>query len=274
MKVLAADGYILCCGLLRTVMLLYSDVHVTFANSIDEALTSILKSPDLDLVLLDVSMPGMENFDGLRRVVGHLRDIPVIVTSPSESPTEIIGAIRNGARGYVPASSKPGVLMHALPLVIAGGFYIPPSALSSERARALGASDQPALRTPNVENRLTQRQREITIMLAEGKSNKEIARELRVFEGTVKLHVRGILRILGVRNRTQAALAAALAGYLPNRTLSAAPPTSECVGGDADLEKPGVSASSLPPQSEQNICGLSTRKSAAGVASLRLSRRA
>jgi two-component system nitrate/nitrite response regulator NarL len=102
MKVVAADGYILCCGLLRALTSLYHDVHVISANSIDEVLAGISKSADLDLVLLDASMPGMENFEGLRRVVENLRNIPVVVTSASESHTQIIAAIRNGARGYIP----------------------------------------------------------------------------------------------------------------------------------------------------------------------------
>jgi two-component system, NarL family, nitrate/nitrite response regulator NarL len=246
MKVLAADGYILCCGLLRAVALIYHDIQVTSANSIDEVLASIRKLPALDLVLLDASMPGMENFAGLRRVVESLCDVPVIVTSPSENRTQIIAAIRNGARGYVPPSSKPSVLQHALPLVIAGEFYIPGSALRGEKAGALRAAEWSA---PRRASSLTQRQRQIAVMLAEGKSNKEIARELKLLEGTVKLHVRGILRNLGVRNRTEAAIAAVRAGYLPKAALNSRSPMSECTGDDADHTTPGASASSPPSQS-------------------------
>jgi DNA-binding NarL/FixJ family response regulator len=247
MKVLAADEYLLCCGLLRTLALIYHDVHVASANSIDEAIASILKLPDLDLVLLDASMPGMENFEGLGRVVENLRDVPVIVTSPRESHTQIIAAIRNGARGYIPSSSKPCVLRHALPLVIAGEFYIPASALRcSDMADAVRAAERLA---PAIASSLTQRQHEITIMLAEGKSNKEIARELKLLEGTVKLHVRAILRNLGVRNRTEAAIAAVRAGYLPKWALNSGSPTSECTGDEADDTTPGASAPSPPSQS-------------------------
>src|SRR5215831_19289683 len=143
MKVLAADQYIMCCGLLRTVALIYRDIQVTSANSIDEVLASIRKLADLDLVLLDASMPGMENFDGLRRVVKNLRDAPVIVTSPSENRTQVFAAIRNGARGYITPSSKPCVLQHALPLVMAGEFYIPAGALlRSKKLGALRASER------------------------------------------------------------------------------------------------------------------------------------
>jgi DNA-binding NarL/FixJ family response regulator len=202
---------------------------------------------DLDLVLLDTSMPGMENFDGLRRVVENLYEVPVIVTSDSQNHTQIFAAIRNGARGYIPPWSKPCVLQHALPLVMAGEFYIPAGALSGRELGALRVSERSP---PQMTSSLTQRQHEITIMLAEGKSNKEIARELKVLEGTVKLHVRWILRNLGVRNRTEAVIAAVHAGYLPNQTLSSGPPTLECVGGKADHKTPGASASSRQSQSE------------------------
>src|SRR5262245_61404046 len=137
MKVLAADGYILCCGLLRTLMLLYDDVCVTAANSIDEVLARIPELPDLELVLLDTSMPGMENFVGLRRTVETLPAVPVIVTSPSESLAQIVTGISNGARGYIAPSSKPCVLKHALPLVISGEFYIPAGALRAKNGHAL-----------------------------------------------------------------------------------------------------------------------------------------
>jgi len=129
MKVLAAEGYILCCGLVRTLQLLREDVCVTSADSIDEMLTLLPGLPDLDLVLLDTSMPEMENFAGLRRLVEKLPDVPVVVTSPSESCTQIIAAIRNGARGYFPISIKGCVLRHALQLIMLGEFYIPACAL-------------------------------------------------------------------------------------------------------------------------------------------------
>jgi two-component system, NarL family, nitrate/nitrite response regulator NarL len=245
MNVLAADDYILCCGLLRTLMLLYGDVRVTPANSIGEVLARIPELPDLDLVVLDTSMPGMETFAGLRRTVDMIPDVPVIVTSPTESRAQIIAAIRNGARGYIPLSSKPCVLQHALPLIMAGEFYIPASAVRSGTSHALQSSEGPA---PG--DSLTPRQREIAVMLAQGKSNKEIARELKVLEGTVKLHVKGILRKLGVRNRTEAVLAAARAGYLPKGILESGPSRLERTADDADQNMSGASASSPPSQCE------------------------
>lgn len=234
MKVLAADGYIPCRGLVRTLQLLQKDVFVTAADSIDEILAQIPGLPDIDLVLLDAGMPGMENFVGLRRVVEKLPDVPVVVTAPSESPTQIIAAIRNGARGYFPLSTKASVLQHALALILLGEIYVPACALRPDHGHAMLRPEGPVPRTRNADGGFTPRQCEIIIMLGEGRSNKEIAREMKVLEGTVKLHVRGILRKLGVRNRTEAVVAAARRGYLPKRTFGMEATKSERTSTDKD----------------------------------------
>ena len=270
MKVLAADEYILCCGLLRTLMLLYDGVCVTVANSIDEVLARIPELPDLKLVLLDTGMPGMENLAGLRRTVETRPDVPIIITSPSESRTQIITAIRNGARGYVVPSCKPCVLKHALPLVMSGEFYIPASAFRDESVllATQQASPQMAL---SAGDGLTPRQREIIVMLAEGKSNKEVGRELDVLEGTVKLHVKGILRKLGVRNRTEAVLAAARAGYLPRTTLGPGSSRSEYSADYVNHSMSGPRAPSSP--SERKPALPRTSGSSADLGGLLSSRR-
>jgi DNA-binding NarL/FixJ family response regulator len=98
---------------------------------------------------------------------------------------------------------------------MSGELYIPACALRHDHGHAVLAPERLAPRMPDAAGGLTPRQSEIMFMLVEGKSNKEIAREIKVLEGTVKLHVRVILHKLGVRNRTEAVLAAARSGYLP-----------------------------------------------------------
>jgi two-component system, NarL family, nitrate/nitrite response regulator NarL len=222
MKVLAADGHILCCGLVRTLQLLREDVCVTAADSIDEMLILIPGLPDLGLVLLDASMRGMENFAGLRRLVKKLPDIPVVVTSPIDNRTQIIDAIRSGARGYFSTSTKACVIRHALPLILLGETYIPACALRLDHGNGILAP-----RIGDAGGELTPRQCEIVTMLGEGKSNKEIAREAKVLEGTIKLHVRGIMRKLGARNRTEVVIVAARSGYLSNGALGTEAPVSK-----------------------------------------------
>ena len=254
MKVLAADGYILCRGLVRTLTLLRDDVCIVAADSIDDMLARISEQPDLDLVLLDERMPGMGSFAGLRRIVEKCPDVPVVVTSPNESRAHIVAAIRNGARGYFPLSTKGDVLKHALPLILSGEYYVPACALRLGHGEVL-ARDGAAPRIRRADDGLTSRQREIIVMLAEGKSNKEIAREFKVLEGTVKLHVKGILRNLGVRNRTEAVVAAARGGYLPKGTLGIEVSLSENTAAVGDPRSSSAHALSTPSRSrmEDNV---------------------
>ena len=249
MKVLAADGHILCRGLVRTLTLLRDDVCVIAADSIDDVLARISELHDLDLVLLDARMPGMENFAGLRRTVEKLPEVPVVVTSPNESHAHIVAAFRNGARGYFPLSTKPDVLEHALSLILSGEYYVPACALRLGRGEGMLAREGTVPRMRTADDGLTLRQREIIVMLAEGKSNKEIAREFEVLEGTVKLHVKGILRKLGVRNRTEAVVAAARNGYLPKGTLGIEVSLSKNGAVIGDRRISSAHASSPPPRS-------------------------
>jgi DNA-binding NarL/FixJ family response regulator len=249
MKVLAADGYILCRGLVRTLTLLRDDVCIVAADSIDDMLARISEQPDLDLVLLDERMPGMGSFAGLRRIVERCPDVPVVVTSPNEGQAHIVAAIRNGARGYFPLSTKGDVLKHALPLILSGEYYVPACALRLGHGDELLARDGATPRIRRTDDGLTSRQREIIVMLAEGKSNKEIAREFKVLEGTVKLHVKGILRKLGVRNRTEAVVAAARSGYLPKGTLGIEVSLSENGAAVGDPRISSAHALSTPPRS-------------------------
>jgi DNA-binding NarL/FixJ family response regulator len=249
MKVLAADGYMLCRGVVRSLTLLHGDVSVTAADSIEEVLTCIPDLPDLDLILLDTLMPGMENFAGLKQIVQLSPHVPVIVTSPNDGRAEILKAISNGARGYFSLSTKPSILRHALSLIMLGEIYIPASAF--RRGRAIMLPDDFASSTPSAA--LTPRQAEIMDMLAEGKSNKEIARHLKVLEGTVKLHVKGVLRKLGVKNRTEAVLAAARAGYLSNGKLDEVAATSQLATSNAKQTRAGAPSSSPPSQAGARV---------------------
>jgi DNA-binding NarL/FixJ family response regulator len=227
MKVLAADGFILCRGLVRTLMLLDEKVFVIRADSIDEVLANIPLLPDLDLILLDAQMPGMENHVGLRQTIEKAPHVPVVVISANDSHAPILSALRNGVKGYFSLATKLDVLEHALPLILAGECYVPASALRSGQRQATLAAEVLPAGTGTCA--LSSRQSEIMVMLAEGKSNKEIARQLKVLEGTVKLHVKGILRKLGVKNRTEAVLVAARAGYL-----------SRGVGAPTESLRPGI----------------------------------
>ena len=149
---------------------------------------------DLDLVFLDLKLPGVEGVSAIVEFVHHCPHTPVIVISSSESPDDVREACAAGAMGFVPKSAARQTLLSAMKLVLAGEVYVPPFMLDA----------QPAAPTA----RLTARQREVLDFLREGASNKQIARNLALSEKTVKIHVTAILRQFGAANRTQAVQAA------------------------------------------------------------------
>jgi DNA-binding NarL/FixJ family response regulator len=158
-----------------------------------------------DLVLLDLKMPGVAGLDALAALREANPAAPLVVLSGEESPAVVRAAIERGAMGFIPKSSTPEVLLQALRLVLARGVYLPPSVLSAAEPAAAGGSET-ALRG------LTPRQIDVLRCVIQGKSNKVIARELEVSEGTVKAHLSSVLRAFGARSRTEAVYAAAKLG--------------------------------------------------------------
>lgn len=169
---------------------------------------------DLDLVLLDLTMPGMNGLDAVERFGEEAPGVPVVILSALEDPEQVRRALALGAVGYIPKSTPSPTMIDALRLVLGGGMYVPPLMLS-----AMGSGSEPApqpaqrneQRAPEA---LTDRQIEVLALLATGKSNKLIARELGLSEKTVKAHITAVFRLLGVVNRTQAALEARHRGLI------------------------------------------------------------
>ena len=166
--------------------------------------------PDLDLVLLDLNIPGLAGIPGLKAWRRRCPDVPVVVLSSADDRTTVLAAIAAGAAGFIPKSSPNEVLLGALRLVLAGGKYLPPEALAPI---AGSGARRPAETARSLETLgLTDRQAQVLKLLAAGKSNKLICRELDLAERTVKAHISAVFRALGVTTRTQAALAAARLG--------------------------------------------------------------
>jgi DNA-binding NarL/FixJ family response regulator len=162
--------------------------------------------PDLDLVVLDLHLPGLSGIDALRAWRMSFPAAPVVVVSANEG-WDIMHAVHAaGAAGFVPKAASNEVLLAALQVVLAGGKYFPVDAFAS----AAGLETADRARSPE----LTRRQLEVLLLVAQGKSNKLICRELKLSERTVKLHLTEVYRTLGVSTRTQAALAAAKMGLV------------------------------------------------------------
>ncbi len=160
--------------------------------------------PLIDIILLDLAMPGIERLQGLKQVRQSAPSIPIIVLSMFEGENDVKAALMLGANGYVPKSSTSKVLPRAIDMVMMGETYSPDSTLNqpeittgTEYSRAQSANQE-----------FTNRQREVLQFLVEGYSNKEIARKLNITESTVKTHLTQIYRTLGISSRTGAVRAA------------------------------------------------------------------
>lgn len=201
MKVLLADDH----ALFRDGFSLLLQQHEPGARCLsaagfDEVLTLLAEHPDVELVMLDYNMPGMRGGESVAAVQRAQPGLPVCILSGEESRELMAKLLAAGASGFIPKSSSPQVMMSALRLMLAGGVYVPPQMVVGG-----GRHDQPASGRPAG---LTDRQLDILRLLAEGKPNKLICRELALSEGTVKTHINALYRALGVENRTEAAIKA------------------------------------------------------------------
>ena len=182
--------------------------EVVQAASLDEAVEKLSARPDISLSLFDLAMPGMESPANLRAVRDCFETLRVAVVSSSKNRQDILSALEAGVHGYVPKGLGVADLAHALQLILDGVIYVPPSIAD------LSAQGQPAptreMAAPAPKAALailTPRQRGVLELLVQGKSNKAIARDLDLGEGTVKVHMAALFRSLGVRTRTAAAVA-------------------------------------------------------------------
>ena len=174
------------------------------ASECESALKHATDHPDLDLVLLDLNMPGKDGFAVLDTFANHYPALPVIILSASNLRSHMQRALNAGALGFIPKDTTSAVMLSALRLVLSGGIYLPPAIALTEESTDKKAQHDAQHFTP--------RQLETLAYLAQGYSNKEIARYLNLSEATVKMHVTAIFKKLGVNNRTQAVLAVEKSG--------------------------------------------------------------
>lgn len=225
MKILVVDDHALIRTALRGVLgELGRDVTVLEASDCRGAFSLIEAQPDLDLVILDLNLPGIHGLAALEELRTRHPALPVVVLSSANDRASVMQALDQGAMGYIPKLSSNEVLVSALRLVLSGGIYIPPEILArwesppATDAQAAGR-DSPPPKTP-ADFGLSERQAQVLRLLLEGKSNKIICRELDLAESTVKNHVTLIMKALNVTSRTQAVIAAARMGLVCKRPAS------------------------------------------------------
>lgn len=208
MRILLIDDHALFReGMLHVLKGMAEAPQVFEAGSAGEGMQLANEQAPLDLVLLDLHLPEIDGFTILARLHNSHPDLAVIVLSASEDFQDAKRALDLGAMGYIPKSATSQVMLSAIHLVLSGGIYLPPLLMTQWHSTA------PPVVVHNRENipgsePLTVRQLDVLRLLAVGKSNKEIARDLGMAEGTVKIHITAIFRALAVVNRTQAVLTA------------------------------------------------------------------
>ena len=198
MKVLIIDDHALFRdGLLLVLSGLNTTIEPFEAGSYESAIDIMDAHSDLDLILLDLGLPGISHLEALTAIQQQATDSLIVVLSGTEDHRMVEQALQHGARGYIPKSSPSKIILNALQLIIAGGTYVPPQILQKNSA----ALDSPSV-SPN--HNLTSRQNDVLIELATGKSNKDIGKALDLTESTVRSHVAAILKAFNASNRTQA----------------------------------------------------------------------
>lgn len=205
--IVIADDHPLFRGALRqAVSGVLQAVSVVEAGGLEELTAALTKDADVDLVLLDLTMPGVQGYSGLIYLRAQHPDIPVVIVSATEDPVVIRRAIGFGASGFIPKSLDTAEIGAAVQAVLAGDSWTPPDVdLSAD-------DDDEAAEIARRMATLTPQQVRVLMMLSEGLLNKQIAYELGVSEATVKAHVSAILQKLGVESRTQAVIAASKIG--------------------------------------------------------------
>ncbi|MEO7031072.1 MAG: two-component system response regulator NarL [Herbaspirillum sp.] len=160
------------------------------------------KTLEPDLILLDLNMKGMDGIATLQRMRAHQIDARIVILTVSDAAEHLVAAIRAGADGYLLKDTEPEDLLQALHQAMYGRTTISPE-LSSLLASTLRAE---ALDQTREQTELTEREQQILQLLAAGKSNKLIARELDIMESTVKVHIRNLLKKMQFRSRLEAAV--------------------------------------------------------------------
>jgi DNA-binding NarL/FixJ family response regulator len=211
-RLVIADDHPLFRGALReAVSGLLERVDIAEAGTLDEVVELLERGGDVDLVLLDLAMPGVRGFSGLMYMRAQYPSVPVIVVSANDDPATIRRCMEFGASGFIPKTLGVDAMRAAVSRILKGGVWTPPDVDLS----AGGDSEAAALMARMAT--LTPQQVRVLMMLSEGLLNKQIAYQLGVSEATVKAHVSAILQKLGVESRTQAVIAAAKieAGHWP-----------------------------------------------------------
>jgi len=169
------------------------------APDLDAGIELLSETGDVDLIIVDLNMPGSSGPESLVALVEAFSSASIIVMSGSEAKEDVLGCLAAGVDGYIPKSLSVQAMTGAIRQVLGGSMFVP----RAITRRGLEPAQRVKRHVAGLDH-LTQRQREVLDQLLLGRSSKEIARALAVAEGTVKIHLAAIYRVLGVRTRAEA----------------------------------------------------------------------
>ncbi|MBK4990755.1 MULTISPECIES: response regulator transcription factor [Pseudomonas] len=186
----------------------FQGTEVMETADLDSALALTQAHDDLDLILLDLNMPGMHGLNGLITLRNEAPTTPVVIVSAEQDKQIVLQAITYGAVGFITKSSPRGQMIEAIEQILNGNVYLPPDIIRAQKSTtSRRLSDAPSF-PPEMLQALTRKQLLVLERMTKGESNKQIAYTLDIAETTVKAHVSAILRKLNVHNRVQAILSA------------------------------------------------------------------
>jgi DNA-binding NarL/FixJ family response regulator len=187
-------------ALISALSPLFENIDIVQSDSLDSTLAALQQNVDFDLVLLDLNMPGCENFYGLIRVSQDFSQVPVAVVSASDS-SEVVSKVMNlGAKGFIPKATATHTIADALKQIMDGKIWLP------EGIEIGIENDAPVLDIAKLVGELTPKQFQVLKLLQDGLLNKQIAFDLSITEATVKAHISAVFRKINVNTRTQAVL--------------------------------------------------------------------
>jgi DNA-binding NarL/FixJ family response regulator len=187
-------------ALKQTLSASFGDLRISEAGSLED-LSTLIEAGDIDLVLLDLAMPGVQGFSGLIYIRSLSPQIPVVIVSANENPAVIRRCLEFGASGFIPKSLAVSRIREGVAAILRGEIWVP------EGINPVGADKSGSAALVARLASLTPQQVRVLMMLGEGLLNKQIAFQLGVSEATVKAHVSAILQKLRVESRTQAVIA-------------------------------------------------------------------
>jgi len=233
MKILIADDHELFLkGLEFILQETIQNPEIQKANSYTEIFAILNQKQNFDLIITDLAMPGANWLEAIKKIHQQQTETPIIIISAVFDKEILQQTLDIGVSGYIPKTAPNNLITSAINLVLAGGIYIPHELLYStnktdskstedkERTSSLKTLENITTNNKNTPKGLTARQIDIVKCIAEGLSNKQIAYKLNLTEGTIKVHITIILKLLNVKNRTSAVIEAAKRGYIPENILN------------------------------------------------------